>query len=446
MSKDIAINVKNISKIYEMYDKPIDRLKETLSFGRHNYHKDFYALQNVTFQVKKGETLGIIGRNGAGKSTLLKIITGVLESSKGSVEVNGKISSLLELGAGFNPEFTGIENIYLNGTVMGFSKEEMSEKLQAILDFADIGDFVYQPVKTYSSGMYVRLAFSVAINVEPDILIVDEALAVGDAKFQLKCFQKLDDIKKSGATILFVSHDIAQMRELCTRSILLEHGKQLFWGDPKEAACRYFDLIFPKSEEKNKQNEISAVDNTVRKSTMMVINSQDTKVLKIFPEQMKNKKSGFGNGGAHIEWMELYGTNGTNVFTGGENIRIRTKYVWEKELVKQVQDDNNLVSNIGLGIAVADKKGKYVFGCNNYDADVFVDYMVGNYNISELTFKMPYLQSETYFLTAAISIGKQEHHVQLWWYDYFFELKCISCKKNVYGFMALDYTIKTITD
>ena len=192
-----AITVNDVTKIYRMYDKPIDRLKESLHPRHKEYHKKFYALNKISFQVKKGETVGIIGTNGSGKSTILKIITGVLSPTTGSVEVEGNISALLELGAGFNSDYTGIENIYMNGTMMGFSRKEMDEKLQDILDFADIGDFVYQPVKTYSSGMFVRLAFALAINVEPEILIVDEALSVGDVFFQSKCYRRMEEIRES---------------------------------------------------------------------------------------------------------------------------------------------------------------------------------------------------------------------------------------------------------
>ena len=203
-----AITVRDVTKIYRLYDKPIDRLKESLSVTHKNYHKDFYALQNLSFNVKKGETVGIIGTNGSGKSTILKIITGVLTPTSGEVQVDGKISALLELGAGFNQDYTGIENIYMNGTMMGFSKKEMDEKLPDILEFADIGDFVYQPVKTYSSGMFVRLAFALSINVEPEILIVDEALSVGDVFFQSKCYRRMDELRKNGTTIVMVTHDM----------------------------------------------------------------------------------------------------------------------------------------------------------------------------------------------------------------------------------------------
>ncbi len=238
---DIAINVQNVTKVYHLYDKPQDRLKEALHPFKKRYHHDFYAIDNVSFVVKRGETVGIIGKNGAGKSTLLKMITGVLTPTSGTIEVNGKVASLLELGAGFNPEMTGLENIYLNGTLMGFTKEEMDKKVDAIVEFANIGEFIYQPVKMYSSGMFARLAFSVAINVDADILIVDEALSVGDMLFQAKCIAKMNALMEEGMTILFVSHDIHAVRSLCTKGLYLVDGKSVLFGDAGEVVDRYIN-------------------------------------------------------------------------------------------------------------------------------------------------------------------------------------------------------------
>lgn len=225
-----AIEIKNVTKIYKLYDKPIDRLKEALNPTHREYHKDFYALNGLSFNVEKGQTVGIIGTNGSGKSTILKIITGVLTPTTGEVKVDGKISALLELGAGFNQDYTGIENIYMNGTMMGYTKKEMDEKLQDILDFAEIGDFVYQPVKTYSSGMFVRLAFALAINVEPEILIVDEALSVGDVFFQSKCYRRMEEIRKSGTTIVMVTHDMGSIIKYCDKVVLLNKGEFIAEG------------------------------------------------------------------------------------------------------------------------------------------------------------------------------------------------------------------------
>ena len=239
MAEDIAISVNDVSKMYKLYDNPMDRLKESLGLSRKKKYKEHYALNHVSFQVHKGETVGIIGTNGSGKSTILKIITGVLSPTGGEVSVNGRISALLELGAGFNGEYSGLENVYLNGSMIGFSREEIDAKLQSILDFADIGEFIHQPVKTYSSGMFVRLAFAVAINIDPEILIVDEALSVGDVFFQAKCYRKFEEFKEMGKTILFVSHDLSSIGKYCDRVVLHNKGEKLAEGGAKEMVNLY---------------------------------------------------------------------------------------------------------------------------------------------------------------------------------------------------------------
>ena len=239
MAEDIAISVNDVSKMYKLYDNPMDRLKESLGLSRKKKYKEHYALNHVSFQVHKGETVGIIGTNGSGKSTILKIITGVLSPTGGEVSVNGRISALLELGAGFNGEYSGLENVYLNGSMIGFSREEIDAKLQSILDFADIGEFIHQPVKTYSSGLFVRLAFAVAINIDPEILIVDEALSVGDVFFQAKCYRKFEEFKEMGKTILFVSHDLSSIGKYCDRVVLLNKGEKLAEGGAKEMVNLY---------------------------------------------------------------------------------------------------------------------------------------------------------------------------------------------------------------
>ncbi len=257
---DIAISVNNVTKLYKLYEKPTDRLKESLGFSKQKKYKEVYALSDVSFDVKKGECVGIIGTNGSGKSTILKIITGVLNPTMGSVYVNGRISALLELGAGFNQEYTGLENIYVNGTIMGFSREEIDARLDEIINFADIGEFIHQPVKTYSSGMFVRLAFAVAINIDPEILIVDEALSVGDVFFQAKCYHKFEEFKRAGKTILFVSHDLGSVAKYCDRVVLLNKGVKKTEGEPKEVIDIYKQVLVsvPAAEQrKNLEEEIS---------------------------------------------------------------------------------------------------------------------------------------------------------------------------------------------
>ncbi len=245
---EVAIKVDDVSKVYKLYNKPSERLFDALGLARKGKFKDHRALNHVSFEVKKGETVGIIGTNGSGKSTILKIITGVLSPTEGNVAVAGRISALLELGAGFNMEYTGIENVYLNGMMMGFSREEMDARLDEILRFADIGDFVNQPCKTYSSGMFVRLAFAVAINIDPEILIVDEALSVGDVFFQAKCYKKFEDFKAQGKTIIFVSHDISSVAKYCDRVILLNKGEKLSEGNPKDTINLYKKVLLNQSQ------------------------------------------------------------------------------------------------------------------------------------------------------------------------------------------------------
>lgn len=252
--KNIAIQVNNVSKVYKLYDKPSDRLKDALHLTKKK-PKEHHALRNVNIDIRKGECVGIIGTNGSGKSTILKIITGVLSPTGGSVTIDGRISALLELGAGFNMEYTGIENVYLNGTMIGFSREEIDAKLQDILDFAEIGEFVNQPVKTYSSGMFVRLAFAVAINIDPEILIVDEALSVGDVFFQSKCYHKFEEFKKQGKTILFVSHDLSTISKYCDRVVLLNQGEKLGEGTPKQMIDVYKQVLVGQYKMKQADSE-----------------------------------------------------------------------------------------------------------------------------------------------------------------------------------------------
>ena len=247
MENEELISVKKVSKVYRLYDRAIDRLLESISIRKKSYHKDFFALQDISFSVKKGEAVGIIGTNGSGKSTMLKIITGVLTPTSGSVETKGTICALLELGAGFNQDYTGIENIYMNGTMMGISKEEMDKKLPDILDFADIGDFVYQPVKSYSSGMFVRLAFALYISIDPEILIVDEALSVGDVFFQAKCYHRMDELKKKGTTILMVTHDLGSVMKYCDRVILFNKGEKVGEGLPGQMVDQYKKILAGKN-------------------------------------------------------------------------------------------------------------------------------------------------------------------------------------------------------
>lgn len=269
MSSEIAIKVDSLSKCYQIYEKPRDRLMQMLMRGRRQYYREFWAVKDISFEIKKGETVGIVGRNGSGKSTLLQMICGTLNPTGGSIQANGRIAALLELGSGFNPEFTGRENVYLNAAVLGLSKEEIDQRFGDIEDFADIGEFIERPVKTYSSGMMVRLAFAVQAMVDPEILIVDEALAVGDEKFQRKCFARLEELKSQGTSILFVSHSGPQVIELCDRALMIERGRLVMNASPQDVIRSYQRLIYaPEVEQEQLLNEFKEKSSSWHAPTM----------------------------------------------------------------------------------------------------------------------------------------------------------------------------------
>lgn len=333
---EYAIQVKDVSKMYKLYDRNRDRLLDAFGLSKTPRYHEHYALHNLNFSVKKGETVGIIGTNGAGKSTILKIITGVLNPTDGQVEINGRISALLELGAGFNMEYTGIENIYLNGTMIGFSREEIDKKLDDILKFADIGDFVYQPVKTYSSGMFVRLAFAVAINIEPEILIVDEALSVGDVFFQAKCYKKFEDFKKMGKTILFVSHDLGSIAKYCDRVVLLNKGTKIAEGNPKQMIGMYKKLLVNQLNLDETTQEMvmeEESEHSLDNAPMFTLGKEKETLWRNKYEINPNVDE-YGNGKAHIIDFAVRDEDGeiTNSINKGTKFSIISEVKFEQEI------------------------------------------------------------------------------------------------------------------
>lgn len=333
---EYAIQVKDVSKMYKLYDRNRDRLLDAFGLSKTPRYHEHYALHNLNFSVKKGETVGIIGTNGAGKSTILKIITGVLNPTDGQVEINGRISALLELGAGFNMEYTGIENIYLNGTMIGFSREEIDKKLDDILKFADIGDFVYQPVKTYSSGMFVRLAFAVAINIEPEILIVDEALSVGDVFFQAKCYKKFEDFKKMGKTILFVSHDLGSIAKYCDRVVLLNKGTKIAEGNPKQMIGMYKKLLVNQLNLDETTQEMvmeEESEHSLDNESMFTL-GKDKETLWRNKYEINPNVDEYGNGKAHIIDFAVRDEDGeiTNSINKGTKFSIISEVKFEQEI------------------------------------------------------------------------------------------------------------------
>ena len=434
MSGEYAINVQDVTKIYKLYDKPIDRLKESLSPMHKNYHRDFCALRNISFQVKKGETVGIIGTNGSGKSTILKIITGVLTPTEGTAEVDGVISALLELGAGFNMDYTGIENIYMNGTMMGFSRKEMDEKLQDILDFADIGDFVYQPVKTYSSGMFVRLAFALAINVEPEILIVDEALSVGDVFFQAKCYRRMEEIRKSGTTILMVTHDMGSIIKYCDKVVLLNKGEFVAEGAPGRMVDLYKKILAGQmdslKEELEEMNDFSGdkalEDKEFEQETVHEGGLMRDKIA------VNANRTEYGDGRAEIFDFGLEDQRGnlSNLILKGEMFTIREKIRFHGELKAPI-----------FTYTIKDKKGTSLTGTNTmYEGTDIKPVKRGDVYEVAFTQKMT-LQGGEYLLSMSCTGFEGEEHVV---YHRLYDVASITVisNKNTVGVYDMESTVE----
>lgn len=355
MNNDIAIKLSNVSKFYKLYKSPKDRLKEGLHpFGK-KYHKEFYALKDINLEVKKGEVLGVVGKNGCGKSTLLKLISGILVPNQGKVEVNGKVSALLELGAGFNPQFTGLENIKFYGMVLGLTEEEIEEKLDEIVAFADIGEFIGQPVKTYSSGMKSRLGFAVAVHVEPDILILDEVLAVGDALFKRKCYAKMEEFFKGGRTIIYVSHSANSVKELCTSAILMDSGDILLSGPTTEITKVYQKYVYAPDDRKDivlkgalaevKKPEKN-ISSKIKKKSYFLEGDVDYFV----PDLTPNSTTEYGNKAVNITDAKITTLEGKQVNMLG----FGRKYIYSVKYVSREQKDYKKVT---FGFSIKNSKG-----------------------------------------------------------------------------------------
>lgn len=377
-----AIKAENIKKVYKLYNKPSDRVKEALRLTRKKKHEDHYALNDISFEIKKGEKIGIIGVNGAGKSTLLKIITGLIKPTEGTLQVNGKIAALIELGAGFNPEYTGIENIYFNGMIMGYTKEEMDEKLDAIIEFADIGEFINQPVKIYSSGMFARLAFSVAINVNPDILIVDEALSVGDVFFQKKCYAAIKELMEE-KTVLIVSHDLNSISKLCDRSILLAHGEVVYEGDTTTAITEYYKVMHGAKEinTSSGQSELSKVDASL-----------SVGLAKIETSSLSGKMD------VEIQGFKYYINNKANIdmISSGDRLMM----IFEIKVNRAFED-------IIVGYMVEDKYGNVIFGENSITSGIQKIRFDKEICYLEIDIEWPEIKEDDYFITVGIGEGEE---------------------------------------
>ena len=421
MSSEIAIEVDNLSKCYQIYNKPRDRLWQMIARSRKKFYREFWAINNVKFTIKRGETVGIIGRNGSGKSTLLQLICGTLNPTSGSIQVNGRVAALLELGAGFNPEFTGRENVYLSASLYGLSHNEISSRFTQITDFADIGQFIDQPVKTYSSGMFVRLAFAVIAHVDADILVVDEALSVGDAYFVQKCMRFLREFMDRG-TLLFCSHDTSAVVNLCTSAILLNQGRLEMMGNPKKVAERYLaalyesmqgesnvnnaDSISQEEEEYDIEEDLSNTDE-YRDARESLINSStlrnDIQIFRFNPDS-----NAFGTGAAKITSVKILDKEGNPLawVIGGNSVVLEIRCIAYKEINSPI-----------LGFHFKDRLGQVLFADNTCITYMFepLTLKTGQECVARFNFTMPILSSGNYSISPAIAEGTQENHVQHHW-------------------------------
>ncbi len=430
-----TICVRNLTKTYRLYRSKADRAAEVfLPFGKPR-HTEHHALHNISFEIQEGESVGIIGRNGSGKSTLLKVLTGVLAPTHGEVQVHGKVASLLELGAGFNPELTGRENIYFNGTLMGCSRTEIEQRLDEIIAFADIGEFIDQPVKVYSSGMFVRLAFAVSVHVNPDVLIVDEALAVGDVRFQKKCIDFMRRFKDSGKTILFVSHDIFTVKSFCNRLILIHDGQIEAIGDPDEVANRYHQIMFPKSAD-----VLTHAVSTGSHLDLLDAGENGGYWLEIDASSAGQQ---WGDGAVWIKKLRIGGLREPNLFGWQSELEFEAVLQWEPTAIARICNEHNLYSGLIIGFRFENKDGWVITTFTNatLDADAFdIDLMSSSSCIIRLKVAKMKLAAGHYFISPGLAIGTKISNFPVKEYTNLIHLFC-DTKNLVWGQMVLEHEI-----
>lgn len=440
MTTDIAISVQNLSKCYQIYDNPGDRLKQFIVprikrlFGKMHtpYFREFWALRDISFEVKRGETVGIIGRNGSGKSTLLQIICGTLTPTAGTVQVNGRIAALLELGSGFNPEFTGRENVYLNAAVLGLSVEEVDARFEKIAAFADIGEFIDQPVKIYSSGMYVKLAFAVIAHVDADILVIDEALAVGDAVFIQKCMRFIRAFQERG-TLLFVSHDTASVQNLCKSAIWLSNGVVKQTGTSKDVAQAYFQYTMQEvygDEVELSTSKAKTEDKSIVPTKSTDLQSTDSATMVAVYDNL-NQAKGWESGGANIisAVMSKFEPGAIGVLAGGEKVRLLIRAKTHVAL-----------GNAFLGFLVRDRLGQDLFGENTFllnKKEPFVVLPEQEFE-AEFVFQLPMLANGQYSVAISVADGNLHNNVQHEWLHDVLILN-VSSGKNRYGLVGIQF-------
>ncbi len=416
MSSEVVFQVRNVSKVFEMYSRPAHRLLQTLFAGRKRFYREFRALNDISFDIRRGEAVGIIGKNGAGKSTLLQILVGTLAPTSGSVRSAGRVAALLELGSGFNPEFTGRENVMMNAAILGLSREQVLSKFDEIQTFADIGAFIDQPVKTYSSGMMVRLAFAVQIMVEPDILIVDEALAVGDAAFQRKCYARLDSLLARGMTLLLVTHDTETVKQKCGRVLFLSEGSLRYDGPALDGVAEYMRSLFPKETENTPsepQTPPAAAPTPAKAEFVYALMNEDIH---------RNK---WGIGGGRFLRLALHGLEAPNILRTPCRFTVELEASWDSAKVEEFIRKNDLESNVMIGIRIVDVRNIVLFGTNTFLENRRIAPALRHATV-RFAIDFPMLKNGDLFLTFALSVGTMVSHVHLLWDDLIVQLKSVS--------------------
>lgn len=420
-----AIQVDHLSKKYAIYNRPWDKLREVLHLSKEPLHKEFWALQAISFKVEKGQTIGIIGQNGSGKSTLLQILAGIMRQTRGDCHVNGKVSALLELGSGFNPEFTGRENVFMNGAILGLGKNEMQKRFEAIARFAEIGSFIEQPVKTYSSGMFMRLAFAVAVNVDPDILLVDEALAVGDLIFQHRCMHRMNHLRASGKTTILVTHDLAAVTKLCDRALLLDGGYLLEDGPPDRVVQKYRALMF----ERERRYGHFEGDEKGSAEGAIVRTGEEIEPVRSIP----NIDHRFGSGAARILGVELLDEKGnpTREAWCGHSVVVRLSAEFLQDVARPI-----------LGYTLRDRLGIEISACNtNYAGAVLPAARKGQIYTSDFEIHMPQMISGSYSIAPAVADGELLKHDMCDWIDNALVFSLHS-SELIYGMLKLDVEVR----
>lgn len=422
------------------------KVRTAFGLEPNSYYREFWALRGVSFEIRKGETIGILGRNGAGKSTLLQMICGTLTPTEGTVETFGRVAALLELGSGFNPEFTGRENVYLSASIYGLSREEIDERFEQIVAFADIGEFIEQPLKTYSSGMSVRLAFAVVSKIEPAILIIDEALAVGDARFQKKCLDSMYALRDSGSTIILVTHDTFTAKSFCSRLLLQERGRLIADGEPSQVATQYYRILFQESEAED-------ADSTAATSTSAASKAPEPEALpaiaKVIPSLVvrpKESSDKWGRGGAWLTEVRAYGLMTPNRFQGGQGLVFECDYEFDPTIISAVIAEEQVKPNLLVGLRLDSAKSTVItdmastaLGAGLMDFDLFTE--------TKATFRisctMPNLAHGNYFLTPGVAVGIGNACVPLRGYDNLIELRCEPAEM-VLGLIKINYSLERV--